>query len=272
MKLNKYFELLQKGKIEKAEKYRQSEIPTKLIKFIGLDGNGTKDDKEKLDSLEREEIWFTHISKVNDPYEFKGMRLDKEKFRKAGYSEKMISEYQKGFHFGEWGITCLSANEVDYLPMWAYYTNNHQGYCVEYDVIKKDCIHKVLYEPKRIPVASLIIEYVKAIKRALANGKTSTNETMFITKLFMQNFFIKSKHWEHEKEYRIVHSISNDKGECIPISNLGLRTSRIIAGVNCAEDTVDRLNDIAKSIGCGMAYKAGISETEYTLVEERIVK
>lgn len=270
MKLKKYFELLQKGKLEKAEQYRQSEIPTKLIKFIWLDGNSTEDDKKKLASLEKKEIWFAHISKVNDPYEFKGMMLDKNKFRNAGYSEKLISEYEKGFTFDEWGITCLSGNKVDYLPMWAYYTNEHQGYCVEYDVIKKDCIHKVLYEPKRIPVASLIIDYAKAIKRALANGKTSTSETTFLTRVFMQNLFIKSKHWEHENEYRIVHPISNNVGECIPVSNLGLRTSRIIAGVNCSEDTVKKLNEISKGIGCGMAYKASISETEYTLVEERL--
>lgn len=272
MNLDKYFVLLQKGKIKKAEEYRQSEIPSKLIKFIWLDGKGTESDEKKLTSLSKEEIWFSHISQLNDPYEFKGMVLDKNKFRDAGYPEELILEYEKEFSFNEWGVTCLSGKEIDYLPMWAYYTNNHQGYCVEYDVIKKDCIHKVLYEPKRIPVASLIVEYAKAIKRALAMGKTSTEETRFLGQVFMQILFIKSKHWEHEHEYRIAYPIDNNVGKCVPISSLGLRTSKIIAGINCAEDIVDRLNDIAKSIGCGMAYKAGISETEYTLVKERIEK
>lgn len=96
MKINKYFELLYKGKIKKAEQYRQSEIPTKLIKFIWLDGNGTESDEKKLASLEKEEIWFSHISKLNDPYEFKGMRLDKDKLRNAGYSEKLFLNLKMG--------------------------------------------------------------------------------------------------------------------------------------------------------------------------------
>lgn len=39
--------------------------------------------------------------------------------------------YQNIFDFSDYGITCLSSNSVDYLPMWAYYTNNHKGFCVE---------------------------------------------------------------------------------------------------------------------------------------------
>lgn len=28
--------------------------------------------------------------------------------------------------------TCLSNTDENNMPMWAYYANNHQGFCVEY--------------------------------------------------------------------------------------------------------------------------------------------
>lgn len=78
--------------------------------------------------------------------------LDRQKMRESGYTDNIIDSYEKLFDFRDYGITCLSANDIDYLPMWAYYTNNHKGFCIEYEVIKKDCIHEVLYEPERIKV------------------------------------------------------------------------------------------------------------------------
>lgn len=270
MNFNEYFSLIKEGECEKAELVRQAEIPPKLIKFVWLDGRNTSDDKKKLASLEKKTLWFSHISSVNDPYELQGMILDKEKLRAAGYPEKVISSYEKGFSFEEFGITCLSGNAFDYLPMWAYYTNNYKGYCVEYDVIKKDCIHKVCYEPERIPFVSLIFQFGQAINMAMDSGEIRTRETEFYTRIFLQKLFIKSKHWEHEKEYRIAYPIKNNVGENVPISKLGLRTSKIIAGINCPEKIVQKLNQISINIGCGPAYRTNLSETKYSLVEERL--
>lgn len=161
MKINEYFKLLLEGKEQEAEKVRISTIPNKLIKFIWLD-ESEKDDLKFL-TLKNDEIWFAHKKSLNDPYEYKGMLIDKEKFIEAGYPIETIEKYLTIFNFNDYGVTCLSSNSIDYLPMWAYYTNNHKGFCVEYEVIKKDCIHEVLYEKERIKVASLIIEYIDAI-------------------------------------------------------------------------------------------------------------
>lgn len=160
MKIDEYFQLLLEGKEQEAEEARISTIPDKLIKFIWLD-ESEKDDL-KFFTLKRDEMWIAHKDSLNDPYEYKGMLIDKEKFIEAGYPIETIKKYQTIFDINDYGVTCLSSNSIDYLPMWAYYTNNHKGFCVEYEVIKKDCIHEVLYEPERIKVASLIIECKKS--------------------------------------------------------------------------------------------------------------
>lgn len=258
MKINEYFQLLLEGKEQEAEKVRISTIPNKLIKFIWLD-ESEKDDLKFL-TLKNDEIWFAHKKSLNDPYEYKGMLIDKEKFIKAGYPIKAIEKYQTIFDINDYGVTCLSSNSVDYLPMWAYYTNNHKGFCVEYEVIKKDFIHKVVYEQERIKVASLFIEYIKAI---ISGQKKKAD---FYIKIFLQNFFIKAKSWEHEKEYRIVYSIDeNSDGINVPVNKLGMRTSRIVAGINCSEDNKKKLNEISKSLGLGNVYISKIHPEEYKM-------
>ena len=162
------------------------------------------------------------------------------------YTNSAKLRYQTIFDFKDYGVTCLSSNSIDYLPMWAYYTNNRKGFCVEYEVIKKDCIHEVLYEPESIKVASLIIEYIKAINSG------QKEKAYCYSKIISQNLFIKTKSWEHEKEYRIVYPLDkNSKGMNVPVRKLGMRTSRIVAGMNCSEDNKKKLNEISNSLGLG---------------------
>ncbi len=258
MKIEEYLQLLSEGKVDEARKVRFSTIPSKLIKFIWLD-ESEKDEKKFL-SLQREEIWFAQKDLLNDPYEYKGILLDRKKLSEAGYSPDVIEKYQTLFDFSDYGITCLSSNNMDYLPMWAYYTNNHRGFCVEYEVIKKDCIHEVLYEPERIKVASLILQSGDAI----ISGQVE--KANFYSNLFLQNLFIKAKSWEHEKEYRIVYPLDeNSKGMNVPIHRLGMRTSRIVAGINCSEDNKKKLNEISNSLGLGNVYTSRIHSEQYTI-------
>ena len=258
MKIEEYLQLLSEGKVDEARKVRFSTIPSKLIKFIWLD-ESEKDEKKFL-SLQREEIWFAQKDLLNDPYEYKGILLDRKKLSEAGYSPDVIEKYQILFDFSDYGITCLSSNNMDYLPMWAYYTNNHKEFCVEYEVIKKDCIHEVLYEPERIKVASLISQSGGAI----ISGQVE--KANFYSNLFLQNLFIKAKSWEHEKEYRIVYPLDeNSKGMNVPIHRLGMRTSRIVAGINCSEDNKKKLNEISNLLGLGNVYTSRIHPEQYTI-------
>lgn len=261
MRIDEYLDFLFKGKKEEANQIRFMTIPDKLVKFIWLDGSMT--DEKKYITLKNEEIWFAHKNSLNDPYEYQGMLLDQHKLLEAGYTINIIEEYQKLFDLNEYGITCFSSNSVDYLPMWAYYTNNHKGFCIEYDVMKKDCIHEVLYEPERIKVASLIFQSKEAVKHAIATG--DTRKADFFTALFLQNLFIKAKAWEHEKEYRIVYPLDNNVGKNVPVHKLGIRTSRIVAGINCSDKDIERLNTISNDLGLGNVYRSKIHKEKYTI-------
>ena len=37
----------------------------------------------------------------------------------------------------------------------------------------------------------------------------------------------------------------------VPVRKLGMRTSRIVAGMNCSEDNKKKLNEISNSLGLG---------------------
>lgn len=191
------------------------------------------------------------------------MLINTEKLSAAGYSEDVIAAYQTLFDFADYGITCLSANPVDFLPMWAYYTNNHKGFCIEYNVIKKDCIHEVIYEPERIKLASLLIRCKDAMKETMLTGHRE--EADRIMKILLQNLFMKAKTWEHEKEYRIVYPIGDEKGKSVSVSELGMKTSRIIAGIGCSKSNIERLDKISNDLGLGNCYQSRIHADKYTL-------
>ena len=192
------------------------------------------------------------------------MLIDGQKLRDKGYKDSDIEAFQTIFDFEDYGITCLSANSADYLPMWAYYTNNHKGFCIEYDVEKKDCIHEVLYEPERIKVASLFFQCADAVKETLRSGKRK-QEADFFARIFLQNLFIKAETWKHEKEYRIVYCIEKQDGINVPVNSLGVRAKKNIAGINCSSENVERLNRISNELGLGDVYKSRLHADKYAV-------
>lgn len=263
MYVQKYLNLLYARKITEAEAVRKLTIPNRLIKFVWLDGS--KNDGKKFKSLKQEQIWISHVSKLNDPYEFKGLIIDEEKFKNAGYSQEHINLYKTIFEMEDIGVTCLSGNDIDYLPMWAYYTNNYRGFCIEYEVLNKEIIHEVCYESKRIAVASLLTQYVASAEEAMKTGKMRSDEADRIGKVLLYNLYIKAKAWEHEKEFRIPYPVNDKIGKNVNIRDTGLKTNRIIAGINCIPEDIQRLNDISNQIGCGNVYRSKLSDTKYAL-------
>lgn len=261
MDYQKYFDLLIKGQKLQAELLRQEDIPQKLIKFVALDGS--EGDQKKFASLENRSLWFSKPAMYNDPYEFKGMFLDRKKFKDASYPDSVIDMYELLFDYSYMNpsIVCLSGTDIGYLPMWAYYANNSRGFCIEYDVVKKDCIHRVSYEGHRVKIASILMNMTKTLQDAMKTGNFSKAEA--VSRIFLENLYIKSKDWEHEKEYRIVRPDIPDPGKNIPIDQLGMRTSRVIAGIRCSDEDKERLNIISNEIGCGNISCAQLSTDNY---------
>lgn len=269
MDVNRYFQLLLNGKIDEANKVRHESIPGKLIKFVSLSEEDSKGNESKLESLKSGSIWISDISHVNDPYEFKGLYLKKQEMREAGFSDKDIDYYEELFDLTkEFGISCLSANSIDYLPMWAYYANNHDGFVIEYDVVKKDALYEVQYEPKRVGLAKLILEMFKETKKAIHKDGVPGAYLQGLMNIFMLILYMKSDTWKHEKEYRIIYPLPKNlmkPGVNVPIYKLGLKVNRVVCGVNCSDDNFSKINDICKSLGLEKANKSQISQTKYGL-------
>lgn len=268
--LKQYFDLLEKNQFNEAENLRQKNIPLKLIKFISL----TDDDElnnTKFETLSEQKIWFSSINKVNDPYEFKGMYIDTKKLKNNGYTDENICLITYLFELTKkFGITCLSANTFDNLPMWAYYTNNHKGFCVEYDVTNKECIYEIMYEPELLEITSILSNLYVEIQKNIINLNTNNEMLDYYTTLFKYQLFLKHKSWEHEKEYRIVYPMKynqSNSGQAISISEVGLKTSKIIAGLYCKNEHIQKLNEISKELGCGEVKQTKTSDNKYILLE-----
>lgn len=76
--ISEYLSLVFDGRIQDAEKLRLSSIPSTLYKYVSL--NGEPLDDNKMQSLAGDKLWFSGIKDMNDPYENKGIVLDREFF------------------------------------------------------------------------------------------------------------------------------------------------------------------------------------------------
>ena len=117
----------------------------KLYKYSAID-------KYLLLNLQRNEIYFNIVNKVNDPYEgmmdFKVNAEIEDDFVKFFYRENYDDEVFSKHTFDEIkreiifdnvnvflkdvGISCFSETNRS-LVMWVHYASNHKGICIEFD-------------------------------------------------------------------------------------------------------------------------------------------
>lgn len=264
-----YLRLLAEGKLEAAEKYRLKTTPHVLCKYVALNEESDDDlknkerNEKKFYSLENDMLWFSRISSFNDPYEYEGMYIDESAMTAKGVEKRTIESINSMWN--EYAAVSLSERPVEYLPMWAYYTNDYRGYCIEYEVVKPDAIHRVFYETDKGNVTNLYFRLFAIRKDAIENGDKgiSTEEEKILTVL-RQIMWIKSQDWEHEKEFRLIYLIESGKnGINAPIKNYGLRVKRIVAGYNCSEQHIERLKKISEKLGIGKPWRSEKNEHSY---------
>ena len=149
----------------------------------------------------------------------------------------------------------------------AYYSNNHKGFCIEYTVEDPELIYPVSYEQKRVPIASIIAGMFSEFEQAYNNHEPLSLDALFYACVMRYQFLMKHVSWKHEEEYRIIYPFVTNIGNNMLINKIGLRTSRIVAGINCSDEHKKRLNAISQKINCGSIKEAQISDTEYILIK-----
>lgn len=237
--------MIQKDPV-KAKAYKNSFIPNKLFKYVSLYDNPSEDEK-RFKSLSSGELHLGRYSDYNDPFEGTFLLIDEKELANHGWKEGIVTEIYRSL-VDEYRICSLADTSEQNMPMWAYYANNHKGYCVEYTFSdkQKDYVFPVSYEKERqeatSQLANLIYDEVSiAIKSQDATvsekldrlnpESARTNVVIFLT------IAAKHKSWSHEKEYRIIASNNHDSFPAIP--------SKIYAGMDCSKENLKRLTDIA---------------------------
>ncbi|MDD6594720.1 MAG: DUF2971 domain-containing protein [Catenibacterium mitsuokai] len=265
--LNKYYNLINEFKESEAEKLRRDSIPTKLVKFYSLneddDLNGMK-----LNTLEKNEIWLSSIDKFNDPFEFKNLILDEALVKRYHCPDDKIIKLQQILYNKEYIVSCFTSNNISYLPMWAFYANNHKGFCVEYDV--KDCplIFQVIYLEERHKLGKFIINLINNLSKSKRGIENKFNTNLYV-KILCQNYAIKSTQWKHENEYRLILYNKYYKNR-VSLDDLKIKPQKIVAGLKCKKDHIDRLNQISNKLGLGNCYKTSMNEDKYELDIEQV--
>lgn len=278
-----YFQMLVDGKFEKAEKYRRSGIPQKLYKYIWLEDESIGDADEikrkkqsnglKFSALRENYLWLSHVDKLNDPYEYKCMYVDEERLRKSNYSDSIISLLKKMLldNMTKLGVTCFSEREPENnMPMWAYYSNNGRGFCIEYEVLSPKQIHKVSYEQNRISIARVLSDMVEEAWKNKKGQGISALKLEFGSNVLSMQLFMKHESWNHEKEYRLVYPLVEGASGCkVESKNAGLKVNRVIAGQNCSMEHRKILNTISNTLGCGDVYHVEMSEDSFISIVRR---
>ena len=105
-----------------------------IYKYVSL-CDDIETNKMKFSTLEKNQIWVSSTSCLNDPYEFSGMYFNKETLKQKGLTDDDIKDVI--VFIGSVFIASFSGKMADNMPMWAHYANNHKGLCLKYKVNNK---------------------------------------------------------------------------------------------------------------------------------------
>lgn len=194
--------------------------PSSFFKFVSF---------ERKDILKNGQIRFAPIGEFNDPfeleptitplsrkfleytssisdYEFENIEFSEEDMTFSLERERQLDEYQKIYKekISRYGVLSLTSND-DVNPllsvsfpekknprtnilMWSHYAKSHSGFVIEFD-------------PGFIPGLEIVkIEY--------SNDRGYLTFEDIDDSNFQNIFYIKSKEWEYEQEYRAVLPLS----------------------------------------------------------------
>lgn len=107
-------------------------------------------------------------------------------------NQKNIERYREAVKI------CSFSERLDSLPMWAHYANNHQGFCMEYDIHSfpdeiRENIYPILYTNERERP-----ENTKLIQHVMCDFEDANPDHLLLA------MFVKSADLGYEKEWRYI--------------------------------------------------------------------
>lgn len=234
---------------EKLYKVIRLYIPNTLYKFYSL----TYDEelnKKKLLTLKNKQIYMSDIKDFNDPFDGKAFFYNPDKLknidRLVPHNGRFIEDFT-AFH----KATALTKNDMNCMPMWAHYSNNHEGFCVAYNMNEKgnlalsSCTFPIQYTDQRLDVTSYMKKYAsmlsKEVDKQLAQGNKQTiikDLSIVYMALYLCN--IKHPSWQYENEFRCTMG-AESRG--MPYVNA--IPQAIYIGMKCNSENSKKLMEIA---------------------------
>ena len=250
-----------------------------------------------------QKVWLAPLNSANDPFEGafissipeQGTKafndflvyhqkihptLTAERFNqelKNPEFQKAIREGARSFSqecFKNLGILCLTSCPDD-IPMWAYYGNNHSGYCLEFELD-----FKIIQEINKISEEDMIsliqtvqdgtgplafklggfdltftffkVRYARNIPTIDFNKLHALQDDFSKIKYLAENSFgVKFEEWSHEKEFRLIASMHSQDNGLLPLNTLipYLKITGVIMGSNMIEENKRTMALLTKEYG-----------------------
>jgi len=242
----------------KAELFRtiyqaiQLHIPDTLYKYVSLSAKESSNEK-RFDSLLKRRLYLAEVSTLNDPFDCKAYYYNADALTKYDalkpYNGRIIDDFSSLLR-----VVSLTANGVQSLPMWAHYANNHEGFCVSYDMTDKcnnllrSCTFPVFYTNDRIDITSVMDSFVMILQNELKTQSAAGKKEILIddlTVVLLASLLcnVKQRSWSYENEYRCT------EGATAPgLPYVYAKAKGIYIGMKCKEDHAKRLQEIGKTM------------------------
>lgn len=145
------------------------------------------------------------------------------------------------------------------LPMWAFYSNNHKGYCIRYRIEKKELFRKVLYEDNRMPIASIPMHFLEESSKSSKLGY-ETEELKWYRFILTILFSTKHSSWKAENEYRIWYPANHGCGQNVSNQDLGIIPEDVFLGKDCTGYYKEKIQKICQDNLHCRCWSSDISE------------
>lgn len=222
-------------------------IPDVLYKFYSLTDDHALNDK-KLDTLRQQKIFLADAKSLNDPFDGKAYYYNPsqlEKFeRLSPHKGRLIDDFTALSK-----VTSLTENDINSMPMWAHYSNNHAGFCVSYDmkdnIALSSCTFPVQYCNERIDITSFMERQTAMIINEIETQSAKGYNQILLNDLslvYLPSLLCNLKHssWSYEKEFRCTTGAT---AEGMPY--IEARPKEIFVGINCSPKHYEVLKEIA---------------------------
>jgi len=251
-------------------------IPDTLYKYFSLTDDSFLNEL-KFNSLSEEKVFLANSKDFNDPFDNKAFFYRNERLNCFQELKRFDGHFCDEIMYNS---RSTSFTKVGYnsMPMWAYYSNNHLGFCVAYDMKEPLNLQfsastmPIQYINQRIDITDLLIDQIdmllKEKNRQIKEGrKTIIKDDLLLiyTIVFLQN--IKHSMWQHEEEFRCSASRTS-----VGMPYIMAVPSAIYAGVKCTSSNMGKLCDVCHMLNIPFFHmKFNEFNRDFQMEAERII-